>query len=111
MNEQQFKQLIEKSEVKTSENFTESLMSNIEQEIQPKTSIQPWSLYQIAIGFMVVSILSGYLVYKISEVFSFNSKIAVPFVWSIVLLFGLSYVLSLKNDHPMVPRKDQNYSI
>ncbi|RDK88325.1 hypothetical protein [Marinirhabdus gelatinilytica] len=93
MKEEKLKKIVERSEVKTDRYFVDKVMANIENDaIQPK-KVKFWSPFQIAIGFVLVAIVSGFLVYNISTAFLLNGNIAIPLVWSIFLLLGLKHLL------------------
>jgi len=97
MNEKDIKKLIEKSKVNTRFNFTDRLMQKIETQNSLQTSITFWSFRQIVIGFILVAVISGYLIYKILGLNISTGNAAVPFVWSLILLLGLNYLLSINN--------------
>lgn len=98
MKDKSIKKIIEKSEVKTSADFTNTLMAEIEKEASLQEPVKFWTTNQILLGFALITIVSGYLVYKLSNyIFSENSTI-IPLLWAFILLLGLSYVLGI-NDY------------
>jgi len=101
MNEKDIKKLIEKSKVNTSFNFTDKLMQEIETQDFLQTTIVFWSVRQIVIGFILVAVISSYLIYKILELKISTGNVAVPFVWSLILLLGLNFLLSINNHKPI----------
>jgi hypothetical protein len=106
MNEKDIKKLIEKSEVNTSFNFTNKLMKEIETQNSLQTTITFWSVRQIVIGFVLVAVISSYLIYKVLELKISTGNVAVPFVWSLILLLGLNYLLSINNYKPITRLKN-----
>lgn len=101
MKEKDIKKIIEKSKVKTSLDFTDKLMAEVENDTPQQVTIKFWSLNQIAIGFVLVAVISGFLVFKVSDIPLFNGSIAIPFIWSLILLLGLNYILSLNAYRPL----------
>ena len=90
-----FFSIVEKSEIKTSLDFTDRLLAEIEKENPQRETIEFWPLGQILIGFVLIAVVSGILFYKIAELSFLESSPIVPFVWSLVLLFGLNHTISL----------------
>tara|TARA_R110002049_G_scaffold238215_1_gene411330 strand:- start:206 stop:535 length:330 start_codon:yes stop_codon:yes gene_type:complete len=97
MKEKGIKKIIEKSEVTTSLDFTDRLLAEIEKDKPQEETIQFWNLRQIVCGFIIVVMGSGFLVYKLSELALSESNTVIPILWSLSLLLGLSYVLSINS--------------
>ncbi|MCT8339054.1 hypothetical protein [Altibacter lentus] len=95
MKEKNIKKTIQKSELKTKTGFTDDLMSAIENEQIKEKPIKFWSVGRIIIGFILFTVVSGFIVYNISFLLLPNGGVSVPFVWSLILLLGLSYILSM----------------
>ncbi|MDC6390473.1 hypothetical protein PP182_17420 [Maribacter sp. PR1] len=95
MKEEDYKAIIGKSEVNTNVDFTDKLMSKIESRTQLEKQVEFWSVRQIAVGFVLIAVISGFLSYNISVLFVIKSSAAIPLLWSLILLLGLSYLLSI----------------
>ncbi|WP_203293531.1 hypothetical protein [Luteirhabdus pelagi] len=95
MKKDVLKELIKKSELKTRTDFTDSLISKLDAQHPVKKPVTFWSIGNIVIGFAVLAIISGFLVYSSSKAFLSMGGVAIPFIWSFLLLSGMSYLLSI----------------
>ena len=95
MKEKDIKKIIVKSELKTNADFTNNLMAQIKGVQPQRYPIKLWTLKHLTIGFIVLTATSGFLLYTISNKFSFTGSAFVPLIWSLVLLLGFSYLLSM----------------
>ena len=94
MKEAHLKKLIKESELPTSPGFTDKVVYEIEKLNPPPKDVRFWSLRQIVVGFVLVAVTSAFLMYKIVAPGIFGN-VVVPFVWSLFLLIGLNYLLSV----------------
>ncbi len=106
MNESDIKKLLKKSEINTTSDFTDKLMSKIQRKAVYEEPVNFWSLRRIIMGFLVVTLVSGFLVYKISQFYVSTDGVAIPFVWSLLLLLGLNYLLSVNSYKVSLPFKN-----
>ncbi|TYP74403.1 hypothetical protein [Aquimarina intermedia] len=95
MKDKDIKKLIEKSEVATSVDFTDKVMQKIEAQNVLPSSITIWSLRQIIVGFILVTVISIYLIHHFLGLKILAGNIAVPFFWTLLLLMGLNYLLTI----------------
>ena len=95
MKEDVLKKIIKKSELKTRADFADSLMVKLDAQNSAKKPVKFWSIGNIVIGFAVLAVFSGFLVYSSSKAFPLMGGVAIPFIWSFLLLSGLSYLLSI----------------
>ena len=94
MKDENIKNIVEQSEVKTSYEFTDNLIAEIENGMQKNAQVAFWTLPKIAIGFVAVAILSGVLGSMLLPS-SFTGATIIPIVWSFLLLIGLNHLLAL----------------
>lgn len=100
MKENDIKNIVEKSEVKTKADFTDNLMAQLEAErVERATSIKFWSLHHIIIGFVLVALVSGFLFYGLTKSYIPQFNPIVPLLWALMVLLGLNYVLGLSKQY------------
>lgn len=113
MKEEHLKNIIKKSEVKTSSDFTDLLLSKIEAAPVQRPTVQRWSLRTLLIGFCVVVVLSGLLLLQLTqlqgEVFAIPSAFrpAIPLLWAFAVLVGFNYVLTVQKYHKGIGLHEQ----
>ena len=103
MNEEQFKSIIKKSELITSDNFTDLLMSKIEVEKIPQKPFLP-SLKSAIILITIITILISFILFNINVLsiitIDFISKTHRTKLFALLLfsiLIGLNYLLKTQH--------------
>ncbi len=106
MKQDQMKQLIQKSTVRTSEDFTDTLLSKIEAQESIESTPLPFPFKKIVIGFSIALALIPFLIYttnhSIQGILSIDIKIpsmALSIMVTIAFLLGLNYILRLNETY------------
>lgn len=95
MKNEDFKKLIEQSEVKTRTDFTVNVMNRIKASEQKKYRIASWSSWKIIVGFVLIWIMMIFFGSAIMRVGIFEGNLLFPLLLSFVLLFLLNHLLVL----------------
>jgi hypothetical protein len=109
MKEEAIRKIVQKSELKTSFQFTENLIQKIEFQKSKSLSVSFWSLKQIIIGFTLFVIVSGCLLFMLKRFTGEPSPVIIPFFWALFLLLGLNHLLLIfKNGQQQLGIDNQN---
>lgn len=95
MKEDKLKDLIKSVEHKTSANFTDSLMSKIEQEQSVEKPLPTFSVIKLIAVVVVLSIVSGIFLFQLCRINNWSGSILIPVTWSFLILFGCSQIITL----------------
>lgn len=103
MNEKDTKELLEKSIIETSGNFSDKLMHRIEaEELEGETSV--WSFKSVFSVLVVVVAVVSFVLYKYLEsgiIFFENRRTPIFAAITILLLLAINYVLKLYEEYNM----------
>ncbi|APG59841.1 hypothetical protein [Christiangramia salexigens] len=99
MKNEDFKKLIERSEIKTSADFTVKLMDNIKlSELKPN-QLKIWSLWKVVIGFILISGLTIFGCYFFQKIKVLSGSLFIPVIVSLILLVALNHLIVLNKWH------------
>lgn len=101
MKENEIKNIVEKSEVKTKADFTDNVLAKLEAEGSARPSVKFWSLHQIILGFFLFTVISGFLFWSLSKHYISEFNPMVPLLWALLSLLGLNFVLDLSKQHQL----------
>lgn len=96
MNEKDFKRLIEKSELQTSDHFTDQLMQKIEAPGKPATPSHFWSFRQVSITVLVLCGLTIFIGLSLLDISMLGSKLLLFVPSAFTFLLALNHFILLK---------------
>lgn len=107
MNEKDFKRLIEKSELQTSDHFTDQLMQKIETSRKPSTPPQVWSFQHVSITILALSGLAIFIGLSLLDISALGSKLLLFVPSAFIFLLVLNHLILLKRWSSAFPQIQQ----